>query len=130
MASESPAELVEGAWVFKNRPYPMSWGKQKVVEDEIDKMLELGVIEGSKSTWSNRTTVVSKPGKYMFCLDARKLNALTFKDAYPLPSIDGILSRTDQAHYISNVDIKFAFWQIERSRQAVVPVSDYAIRTV
>jgi len=48
-----------------------------------------------------------------FCLDARKLNALTIKDAYHLPSIEGILSRIDQTHYISSVDLKFAFWQIE-----------------
>ncbi|KAH8344304.1 hypothetical protein KR084_009473, partial [Drosophila pseudotakahashii] len=68
-------ELIEGARVFKDRPYPMSPAKQKVVEDEIDKMLELGVIEESKSPWSNRTTVVSMPGKDRFCLDARKLNA-------------------------------------------------------
>jgi len=44
-----------------------------------------------------------------FCLDARKLNALTIEDAYPLPSIEGILSRIDQTHYISSVDLKFAF---------------------
>jgi len=63
-------ELMEGARVFKDRPYPMSPAKQKLVEDEIDKMLELGVIEERKS-----------PGKDRFCLDARKLNALTIKDA-------------------------------------------------
>jgi len=84
-----------------------------VVEDEIDKMLKLGVIEESKSPWSNRTTVASKPGKHRFCLDARKLNAFTAKGAYPLPSIDGIVSRIDQTHYIPSVDLKFAFWQIE-----------------
>ncbi|KAH8258514.1 hypothetical protein KR038_009319, partial [Drosophila bunnanda] len=106
-------ELVAGAKVFKDRPYPMSPAKQKVVEDEVDKMLALGVIEESKSPWSNRTTVVSKPGKDRFCLDARKLNDVTVKDAYPLPSIDGILSRIDQTHFISSVDLKFAFWQIE-----------------
>ncbi|KAH8336043.1 hypothetical protein KR059_005834, partial [Drosophila kikkawai] len=106
-------ELVEGAKIFKDRPYPMSPAKQKVVEDEVDKMLALGVIEESKSPWSNRTTVVSKPGKDRFCLDARKLNEVTVKDAYPLPSIDRILSRIDHTHYISSVDLKFAFWQIE-----------------
>jgi len=89
----------------------MSPAKQKVVGDEIDKVLEMGVIKESKSTWSNRTTVVSKPGKDRFCLDARKLNALTIKDAYPLPSIEGILSRIEQT--LSSVDLKFAFWQID-----------------
>jgi len=76
-------------------------------------MLELGVIEEIKSPWGNRTTVVSKTGKDRFCLDARKLNALTIKDAYPLLSIEEILSRRDQTHFISSVDLKFAFWQIE-----------------
>jgi len=36
-----------------------------VVEDEVDKMLALEVIEESKSPWSNRTTVVSRPGKVL-----------------------------------------------------------------
>jgi len=71
-----------------------------VVEDEVDKMLALEVIE--ESPWSNRTTVVSRPGKDRFCLDARKLNDLTNKDVYPLPSIDGIFSRMDQTYYISS----------------------------
>jgi len=53
---------------------------------------------------------VSKLEKDRFWLDARKLNALTIKDAYPLPSIERNLSQT---HYISGVDLKFAFWQIE-----------------
>jgi len=106
-------ELIEGARVFKDYSYPMSPAKQKVVEDEIDKMLELGVIKESKSPWSNRTTVVSKPGKDKFCLNARKYNALTIKDAYPLPSIEGILYTIEQTQYISSVDLKFAFWQIE-----------------
>ncbi|EDX15667.1 GD11956 [Drosophila simulans] len=92
-------ELVEGARPFKDRPYPTSPAKQKVVEDEMGKMLALGVIEESKSPWSNRTTVVSKPGKDRFCLDARKLNALTVKDAYFLHSVDCIPSIIDQTHY-------------------------------
>jgi len=106
-------KLMKGAQVFKDRPYPMSPAKLNVVKDEIDKMLELGVIEESKSPSSNLTTVVSKPGKDRLCLDARKLTALTIKDAYSLPSIEGIISRIDQTHYISTEDLKFAFWQIE-----------------
>lgn len=67
-------------------------------------MLALNVIEESDSAWSNRTTVVR--------------NALTVKDAYPLQNIDGILSRIDQTHYISSVDLKYAFWQIELEEEA------------
>lgn len=76
-------------------------------------MLKLNVIEESNSPWSNRTTVVRKPGKNRLCLDARKLNQLAIKDAYPLQNFDEILSRTDETYFISSVDPKYAFWQIK-----------------
>ncbi|XP_064541563.1 uncharacterized protein LOC135431178 [Drosophila montana] len=78
-------DLVEGAQPFKDRSYPLSPSMQKVVDDEVDKLLSLGVIEECNSPWSNRTTVVRTPGKTRFCLDARKVNNLTVKDAYPQP---------------------------------------------
>lgn len=106
-------KLIEGAEPVKDRHYPISPVVQEIVYTEIDQMLKLKVIEESNSPWSNRTTVVRKPGKNRFCLDARKLNKLTVKDAYPLQNIDGILSRIDETFYISSVDLKFAFWQIE-----------------
>jgi len=86
---------------------------QQLLYAEVDEMLRLGVIEPSESPWSNRMTLVRKPGKNRLCLDARKLNAVTVKDAYPLQNIESILSRVDDTVYISSVDLKHAFWQIE-----------------
>ncbi|KAL7723154.1 hypothetical protein ACLKA6_018414, partial [Drosophila palustris] len=106
-------QLIEGTEPVKDRHYPLSPAKQEIVWAEVDKMLQLGIIEERDSPWSNRTTVVMRPGKNRFCLDARKLNSVTVKDAYPLPCIEGILSRIDETHFISSVDLKFAFWQIE-----------------
>ena len=54
------------------------------------------------------------------CLDARKINSVTTKDAYPLPLIDGILSRLPKAKYITSLDLKDAFWQVplnEKSKE-------------
>ncbi|XP_067635455.1 uncharacterized protein [Eurosta solidaginis] len=50
--------------------------------------------------------------------DARKLNDVTTKDAYPLPSIDGIFSRLPQANIITKLDLKDAYWQIELSPES------------
>lgn len=74
--------------------------------------------KGCESAWSNLTTIVRKPGKNRFCSDARKLNAVTVKDAYPLQNIDGILSRIDQTVYISSADLKHAIWQIELDEES------------
>lgn len=111
-------QLNEGTNPIKDKHYPISPAIQEIVYGEIDKMLELNVIEESESAWSNRTTIVRKPGKNRFCLDARKLNNVTIKDAYPLQNIDGILSRIDQTIFISSVDLKYAFWQIELAEES------------
>lgn len=74
--------------------------------------MSLGVIEESQSPWSSPVALVLKPGKVRLCLDARKLNSVTVKDAYPLPLIEGIFSRLPKARFISSLDLKDAFWQI------------------
>jgi len=46
------------------------------------------------------------------CLDSRKINASTEKDACPLPQISGILSRLPKAEFITSLDLKDAYWQV------------------
>jgi len=97
----------------KQRYYAVSPVIQKLLYDELDRMLALGVIEESNSSWSSPVTLVRKPnGKVRLCLDARELNKVTVKAAYPLPLIDGLLGRLDQTKFISSIDLKDAFWQI------------------
>lgn len=105
----------------KQRHYPISPAVQKEMYSEIDRMLALGVIEESSSPWNSPMVMVRKHcGKARLCLDSRVVNSVSVKDAYPLPIIDGILSRLDETFFISSVDLKDAFWQIpldESSRE-------------
>jgi len=100
---------------IKQRFYPVSPAVEKLMYSEIDRMIELGVIEKSSSSWSSPMRLVVKPGKIRLCLDARKLNACTIKDAYPLPSIEGIFARLPKANIISKIDLKDAYWQVSLS---------------
>lgn len=97
---------------IKQRFYPVSPAVEQLMYGEIDRMLDLGVIEPSHSSWSSPMRLVIKPNKVRLCLDARKLNSVTQTDAYPLPSIEGIFSRLPKANIISKLDLKDAFWQI------------------
>lgn len=98
----------------KQRYHAVSPAIERKMYAEVDRMLELGVIEESNSAWSSPVTVVTKSnGKSRLCLDARQVNAVTAKDAYPMPLIESIVSRLSETYYISSVDLKDAFWQIE-----------------
>ena len=103
---------------IKQRHYPVSPPIQKLLYDELDRMLEMGVIEISESAWNSPVTLQRKPGKNRLCLDARKLNDCTKKDAYPLPHIEGLLSRLGDTHFITSVDLKDAFWQIPLDKES------------
>lgn len=98
---------------IKQRFYPVSPAIQDLMYAELDRMLELGVIEESMSSWNSPVVLVRKPGgKIRLCLDSRKLNSITVKDAYPLPHIDGLLGRLKDTHFITSIDLKDAFWQV------------------
>jgi len=105
---------------IKQRHFSLSPAKEKLLFAEVDRMLALGVIEESQSPWSSPVALVVTPKKVRMCLDARMVNSVTVKDAYPLPLIDGILSRLPKAQFITSLDLKDAFWQIpldERSKE-------------
>lgn len=107
----------------KQRHYPVSPAVQSLLYQEVDRMIDLGVIEESESPWCSPVVLIKKQNedgtvKHRFCLDSRKVNALTKKDAYPMPHINGLLSRLSDTYYISSVDLKDAFWQIPLERQS------------
>lgn len=57
-------------------------GKREAEREEVEKMLERGVIEPSCSPWcSNVVLVRKKDHTYRFCVDYRSLNEVTVQDA-------------------------------------------------
>ncbi|CAF4477499.1 unnamed protein product, partial [Rotaria magnacalcarata] len=72
-------------------PYRVSYKDEQIQREEIDKLLKQGVIEESTSPWSSPIVLVrKKDGSVRFCVDFRKLNNITTKDAFPMPRIDDI----------------------------------------
>lgn len=99
---------------IKQRYYNVSPARQKLINEELDRMLQLGVVEPSKSAWSSPIMLLDKPdGSKRFVVDFRAVNAVSRKDAYPLPQVTTILDRLRDARFLSSLDIKSAYWQIE-----------------
>lgn len=98
---------------IRQRPYHIPLSKRKQVETEIDKMLAEGVIRPSKSPWASPITLVPKKDNTIrFCVDYRKLNNITKKDAHPLPLIQEIFDNLAGAKVFSTLDLKSGYWQI------------------
>lgn len=103
---------------IKCKHYPLSPPRQEEAYKEIERLLQMGVIEESNSPWCSPAVLVRKPGKVRLCIDSRRLNAVTKKDSYPLPHINGLLSRLKDTYYISGIDLKDAFLQIPLSKSS------------
>lgn len=107
-------KIITNSEPIKQRYYPVSPFKQKIIDEEVDKMLAAGVIERSSSSWSSPVLLVPKrDGTQRFCVDFRRLNRACAKDAYPLPYISATLNKLGGARYLSSLDMQSAYWQIE-----------------
>lgn len=93
--------------------------KRQVVDQELDKMLEQRIVEPSDSPWSAPICLVKKKdGSCRFCIDFRKLNTVTLKDAYPLPRIDDTLDSLSGSLWFSTLDLASGYWQIRMSESS------------
>ena len=62
--------------------------------------------------------VTKKDSSTQFCVDHRRLNALTTKDAYPLPQIDDSLRLLGNQQWFSTMDLASGYWQVGMSPDA------------
>ena len=56
-------------------------------------------------------------GQFRFCCDFHCLNAMSIKDAYPIPRINESLSKLGDAKFFTTLDLDSAFWQVPLRRK-------------
>lgn len=95
---------------FKEAPRRIPLFKREILDQEIGKLLDQGIIEKSSSPWSSQLVLVQKKDKsWRVCVDYRRLNAKTIKDAYPIPRIDDNLDALAGSVWFSSLDLNMAY---------------------
>ncbi|CAH8498619.1 unnamed protein product [Dicrocoelium dendriticum] len=117
------------------RRIPVHW--QGELQKLIDEMLKKEVIRPSTSPWAAPVVLVKKKdGGFRLCVDYRRLNEVTRKDAYPLPRIDDLFDTLGGSAYFSTLDLVSGYWQVEveesdRAKTAfVIPSGLYEFQTM
>ena len=116
---------------IKQSGHRLPFHQREEVKELLDGMLESKVIESSQGSWSSPVVLVKKKdGSTRFCVDFRQLNAVTKKDAQPLPRIDKTLDVLGSARWFSCLDLTSGYWQVEvapEDREKTAFVTPYCL---
>ena len=97
------------------------------VRKHLKEMLDIGAIRRSNSPWASPVVLVrKKDGSLRFCIDLRKLNARTVKDAYSLPRIEDALDSLNGACIFTSLDLKSGYWQVELDEDSI-PLTAFTV---
>ena len=93
------------------RQYPIPHAAREILREQVKDMLKDGSISESQSAWKSPALLIKKklPDgsiKYRFCVDLRKVNAISQKDNYPLPRIDEMADALAGSEFFSIFDVE------------------------
>lgn len=103
---------------FKERPRPIHPSDREAVKQHLRELLDAGIIRESESPFASPVVLVRKKnGKIRLCIDYRKLNTRTIKDAYALPNIEETFSALSGARWFSVMDLRSGYYQVEMAEE-------------
>lgn len=92
---------------FKHRLRPLRPQDLDAVRRHLQEQNEAGVIQESEPPFSSPIVVVRKKnGDVRLCVDYRRLNLQTIKDAYALPNLEETFSALTVSKWFSVLDLK------------------------
>lgn len=99
-----------------SRPYRLPEHNKKIVQAELEDMLEMGVIEESTSAWCRPIVLVRKQDwSVRFCVEYHKVNEVSRFHAYPMPRVDDLLDQLGTTRFFMTLDLTKGYRNIPLS---------------
>lgn len=105
---------------IKQQPRRLNPIMLEKVREMVKTYQNAGLIRESESPWASPIVIAKKSdGSIRLCVDYRKLNSVTCKNAYPIPRTEDILRRIQRAKYITRIDLAAAYHQIAMDPKSI-----------
>ena len=106
-------KILPGSQPVKQKTRGIPYNHRADFQKTILEMKRAGMIVDSKSPWSSPIRLVKKKdGTIRICVDFRKVNNATVKDAYPIPRIEDIFSYLSAARVFTTLDLTKGYYQV------------------
>ena len=82
------------------------------IREHVSELLRAGVVRRSRSPFAAPVVLARKPdGSWRFCVDLRRVNAITQLQHWPLPKLEEILDHLKGKRCFATFDLLQGFWQ-------------------
>lgn len=118
---------------FKDKCRPIPPSAYDELREHLAELTSAGIITESKSPFSSNIVMArKKDGSLRLCVDYRKLNSRTKKDAYNIPRTDILIDSCQGSKYFASLDLFSGYHQVamepkvqERTAFSVGPLGFY-----
>ena len=124
MSSEIIPRTAPISWA----PYRMAPTELKELKNQLQELLDKGIIRPSVSPWGASVLFVKKKdGTLRMCIDYRKINKMRVKNKYPLLRIEYLFNQLKGACVFSKIDLRLGYYQL-RVKDEDVPKTAFRTR--
>ena len=104
---EFTIDVLQGTTLISKAPYRMAPTELKELKEQLQELLERGLIRPSVSPWGALVLFVKKKndGSMRLCIEYREHNRVTIKNNYPLPRIEDLFNQLQGASVFSKIDL-------------------------
>ena len=113
MDAKVQVPLNPGAKPISLPPFPSSPAKREVIDKQMDKWIQLGMIKPSNSPWAAPAFIIYWNGKPRMVVDYWRLNKIASTDEFYLPKQEDILQALVGCQWLSMLDALTGFTQLE-----------------